>query len=184
MNQEQISKIFTPLGDDEISAALPGVPIVKYEDLERFNTIEELLPNERSAAVIFISTVSKNQGHWFAVMRSNRNIYYFDAYGKRPDKNLLFAKKNLRKQFGQNIPYLSYLLNKAIDDGFKVSFNEVNYQSDRPEIQTCGRWIISRIKFNQYEVHNTPENYKKYIQKVMKNYNLSSDLAIVKLVDI
>ena len=184
MKQEEINKIFQPVADDELAQALPGVPIVKYEDLERFNSIEELLPNVRSAAVIFIATVSRNQGHWFAVMRSKRNIYYFDAYGKRPDKNLLFAKKNLRKEFGQNIPYLSYLLNKAVDDGFKVSFNEVQYQSDRPEIQTCGRWIASRILFNQYEVKNSPANYKKYIEKFMHDNELSSDLAIVKLVSI
>lgn len=177
-------KLLTPLANDEIEAALPGVPIVKYEDLDKINSIEELLPNKRSAVVIFISVGAKNIGHWFALMRSNRHIYYFDSYGKRPDKNLLFAKKNLRRAFNQNIPYISYLLNKAKDDGFKVSFNEVKYQSENPAVQTCGRWILSRINFNQFEVNNTPENYKKLISKVMKDHGLSSDMAIVYLVPI
>ncbi len=75
-------------------------------------------------------------------------------------------------------------MNKAVDDGFKVSFNEVKFQSDNPAVQTCGRWILSRIMFNQYEVRNTPANYKKYIEKIMKDNELNADMAIVKLIDI
>jgi hypothetical protein len=181
--QELYDKLFTPLGDDQIKKALPDVPIVRYEELEKYNSIEQLLPKARSAAVIFLATTSPNKGHWFAVMRSKKKIYYFDAYGKRPDKNLEFTPKNLRKEFGQNIPYLSYLLNKAIDDGFKVSFNEVQYQSSDPAIQTCGYWIISRILFNLYEVNNNPRSYRKLIKKLMKEHELTSDLLIVKLID-
>jgi hypothetical protein len=177
-------KILTPLSDEEMQEALPNVPILRYEELEEFESIEQLLPKNRSAAVIFISTTSENSGHWFAVMRSGKRIYYFDAYGKRPDKNLLFTPKHLRKEFGQSIPYLSYLLNKALDDGFKVSFNEVKYQDENPAIQTCGRWIISRINFNLYEKNNTPANYKKMIKKMMKHYSLSPDMTICKLVPI
>ena len=32
MKQEEINKIFQPVADDELAQALPGVPIVKYED--------------------------------------------------------------------------------------------------------------------------------------------------------
>ena len=40
MKQEEINKIFQPVADDELAQALPGVPIVKYEDLEKFKSIE------------------------------------------------------------------------------------------------------------------------------------------------
>ena len=39
---------------------------------------------------------------------------------------------------------------------------------------TCGRWIVSRISFNKHEVNNTPENYKKLIEKHMKDYELTN----------
>ncbi len=177
-------KLYIPLSDDQIRKLLPDVPIVRYEELDQYETIEHLLPNARSAIVLFVAVDGPSQGHWTALMRSNDRIMYFCSYGTRPDKNLLWAPKYLRKTLGQNIPYLSYLLNKAIDDGFKVSFNEVKYQSPDPSIQTCGRWVVSRIQFNQYEIKNTPNNYKKLIKKYMKEYELSSDLVICKLVPI
>jgi hypothetical protein len=175
-------KLFQPLSDLELRKLLPpDVPIVRYEELEKYDTIEELLPNARSAIVLFVSTVEKDSGHFTALMRSNKRIMFFDPYGLRVDKNLLFAKKHLRKEFNQNIPFLSYLLNKAKDDGFKVSFNEVKYQSNDKHIQTCGYWCASRINFNKYEVNNSPENYKKLISKFMKDYNVGSDLAVIML---
>ena len=42
--------------------------------------------------------------------------------------------------------------------------------------------MVSRISFNKYEVNNTPENYKKLIEKYMKHYELTPDLVICKLV--
>jgi hypothetical protein len=174
-------KIYEPLSDEDLRKMLPDVPIVRYEDLEDVEDIREILNAERSAFVLFVATVAENGGHWTALLRNRNKIYYFCSYGTRPDKNLLWAPKNLRKGFGQNIPYLSYLLNKAKDDGFKVSFNEVQYQSKNPDIQTCGRWVASRILFHKYEVNNSPENYKKMITKFMKENELTSDLTIVAL---
>ena len=161
MNNNAIfERLYIPVSDEEIHKLLPDSPIITYEELEKYENIEHLLPNKRSSVVLFVKTMADNAGHWCGLMRSDNNIYYFDSYGLRPDKNLAFAPEELRKDFGQNIPLLSYLLNKAVDDGFDVSFNEVKYQSDEKTIMTCGRWVVSRINFNTYEVDNRPEIYK------------------------
>jgi hypothetical protein len=175
-------KLYIPLSDDDIRKAVPYAPIVRYEELVDYDRIEELLPERRSAIVLFVATEGRASGHWAALMRSDSHIMFFDSYGLRPDKNLLFAPKNLRKGLNQDKPHLSYLLNHALKDGFKVSFNETKYQSDNVSIQTCGRWVVSRISFNKYEVNNTPENYKKLIQQKMKAYEAFSDLLICMLV--
>jgi hypothetical protein len=175
-------KLYIPLSDDDIRKAVPYAPIVRYEELAEYDSIEELLPESRSAIVLFVATEGPSSGHWCAVMRSDMNIYFFDSYGLRPDKNLLFAPRNLRKGLNQSKPHLSYLLNHALKTGFKISFNEVKYQSDNVSIQTCGRWVVSRISFNKYEQNNEPENYKKLIQDKMKSYEVFSDLLICLLV--
>ena len=180
--KEIYEKLYIPLSDEEIKKLVPYAPIVIYEDLENYNTIEELLPNKRSAIVLFVKTFAENSGHWVALLRNDKNIYYFDSYGLRPDKALSFSPKELRRGFGQKIPLLSHLLNQALDDGYEVSFNEVKYQDKNPAVMTCGRWIVSRISFNKHEVNNTPENYKKLIETKMKNYELTPDLVICKLV--
>ena len=180
--KEAYKKLYIPLSDDDVRRIVPYAPIVRYSDLINYNRIEELLRDDRSAVVLFVATVDKNQGHWTALMRSDDNIYFFDPYGLRPDKNLLFAEKNLRKGLGQSKPHLSYLLNKALKSGFKVSFNEVKYQSSNPSFQTCGRWVCSRISFNKYEIDNKPEVYKQLIQEKIKSYEIFSDLLICLLV--
>ena len=183
-NNAIYERLYIPLSDDQIHKLLPDSPIIIYEDLEKYNSIEHLLPNKRSSVVLFVKTMADNAGHWCGLARSENNIYYFDSYGLRPDKALSFAPKELRKDFGQNIPLLSYLLNKAVDSGFDVSFNEVKYQDENPAIMTCGKWVVSRLNFNTYEVDNRPEIYKKLIEKYMKDWQLTSDLVICRLVPV
>jgi hypothetical protein len=179
--KEIYDRLYISMGDDEIRKYLPRVPILKYIDLQKYDRITDLLREPRSCAVILVE-LSTNVGHWIALIRNGNNIYFFDPYGYRPDKQLLWVPKYMRAALGQNVPFISYLLNRALSDGFKVSFNEIDYQSKSENIATCGRWVVSRCLFALHERDPTPEQYYKLIKKFMKDYGLSPDLVICKLV--
>jgi len=166
------------LSDLDVKQNLPNVKIVKYEELKNYNSIQELLPNKVDAIVN-----RPNCGHWLAILRNINQIHFFDSYGYRPDKQLLWTEKYMRKELNQDFPFLSLLLNKAVDDGFKVSFNEVQYQKKDDGINTCGRWVIYRIR-DFLQNRRTPQQFKKHIESLIKSYELIPDLIITKLVNI
>jgi hypothetical protein len=172
-----------PLSNDDIKKYLKNINIVNYSDLGNYQSINELLPKKMDAVVLFVKTTSHSSGHWCAILRNKNNIYYFDSYGLRVDKNLLFQKsKYIRKQLNQNIPHLSYLLNNALKDGFKVGFNEVKFQNDSKGFgaATCGRWVVYRI-LKHLEGY-TPLQFKKHIENLVEKYELAPDFIITKLI--
>ena len=138
---EQIEK--DPLGDDEIKKYLPTVPILKYSNLSKYNTIEELLPENKTYCILLYEQ-SPNIGHWVAVLRYNDQYEYFDSYGGKIDDPLNWVDLGIRKELDQFIPYLTNLL-----EGKKVVVNKVKYQAENPHIATCGRWCIFRILTNK-----------------------------------
>jgi hypothetical protein len=173
----------SPISNIDIKKYLKNVNIINYGDLGHYDKITDLLPKQIDACVIFVKTTTHLSGHWCAILRKNQNIYYFDAYGLRVDKNLFFQENSfIRNQLNQNIPHLSYLLNDAIKRGFKVFFNEVKYQDDNKAFgsATCGRWVVYRI-LKHFEGY-TPKTFKNHIKKLVEKYELKPDFIITKLI--
>ena len=112
-------KVYEPLSDLDMHKALPDVPLLTYEELGKYESIEQLLPAKRDAIILFVQLTTDSSGHWQAITRSNNNIHFFDSYGTRPDKALSWIDKYMRKELNETVPYVSYLLNKA-----KSSFSE------------------------------------------------------------
>ena len=53
--------------------------IVKYADLDQYQTIYDLLPNPMD--FVFLLTESElNSGHWTLIIRDGTNFEYFDSY--------------------------------------------------------------------------------------------------------
>ena len=50
--------------------------ILTYEDLEKYNSIEELLPDEKDFKIILTET-KPNSGHWTTIQRRGNKIIYF-----------------------------------------------------------------------------------------------------------
>ena len=183
LNISQIKTLMlTPLSDADIKRYLPNTPIIKYEELSNFDSIEELLPKAKSS-VIILAEQRESVGHWFSVFRNNNNICYFDPFGYRVDKALLFTPIYLRRGLGQKIPFLSHLLNQALDNGFIVSFNQHDYQNrDDTAISTCGRHCVNRIRFNNQSIDFRPEDYFRYMNGLAKKLNESFDAVVCRLV--
>ena len=143
MDQEELEEIEeTPMGDDSIKRYFPNAKIVTYKELNDINSIEELLPKNKSYFFMLIED-SPNKGHWVAVNRINNKIEFFDSYGGQPDSQLKWLPMETREGLGQAEKRLTELFK---DSGMKVKYNPVKYHEVSQEIQTCGRHCCLRIK--------------------------------------
>ena len=175
-------KAYESLSDLDMHKALPNVPILTYEELGKYKNIEALLPKVRDAIILFVE-LSQGVGHWQSITRSDNNIYFFDSYGTRPDKALLWIDKYMRKELNEQVPYVSYLLNEALSAGFNVSFNSFSYQNKKnTSISTCGRWCIAWVKWNNNQGNNSPKAFNKYIKKYSKDHELNYDLCVCEII--
>ena len=182
MSSEIFKKLEIPLSDTDLKKIVPNLRIIKYSDLAEYNDISQLLRNTIDYVVILVEQ-KLNVGHWQGLLRQGKNIEFFDAYGQRPDKALLWTPQQLRKGLGQNEPHLSYLLNKAKDDGFRVTFNVVPYQNiSDASIETCGRHLASRILFFLKSNDISEAKYKKYMDGLVRKYEMNYDLVVSKLI--
>lgn len=150
--------------------------IIKYNQLSDYDSIKPLLPNEAFDSIIILVELQENVGHYECIVRAKQNIFFFDSYGVRPDKSLLFAKKQFRRELGQKYPLLSHLLNRAKDDGFHVMFNTFPYQDKSNAINTCGRWCAV---FINYMKHASPKKqnfvaFNKYVKSEAIKYQFKS----------
>jgi hypothetical protein len=176
-------KITIPLGDVDIKNRLfdKSVKIIVYEDLANYKNITQLLPRKRDAVIILYQR-KENYGHWTCLLRNDNNILFFDPYGVRPDKQLLWTKVYLRRQLNQKIPHLSHLLNNAESEGFKVTFNETEYQDDVTGVNTCGRHVVSIVNYWLRSSNPSLKEYYELMDKYRRDNELKSfDLAVSKM---
>ena len=123
------------LGDD--------AKIIEYNELTAYNTLFELLPNDKSYCIILIET-RDNVGHWVCIARSgsgatNGRLYYFDPYGKGVDEELKLISPFWRKKLGEDKKLLTKLVN---DCPYELEYNGLDVESHKSYVQTCGRWCI------------------------------------------
>lgn len=117
MTHDLYEEVERCLSDADIKRELPDARIIDYSTLKDYHSVEQLLPKLFDYVIILVE-LQFNVGHWVAVLRLKNNIIYFDPYGGRVDKALSWVDKYMRKELGQETPYLTLLFNKAVDDGF------------------------------------------------------------------
>jgi hypothetical protein len=182
--EKYFKKIYSALTDGDIITELPKCKIIKYEELRDFKTINKLLPQKTDYCILLFEQIN-NFGHWIAIFKRDNLIYFFDPLGYRIDKQLLWNDYYLNKQLGQEIPFLSYLFNKSVDDGFTVYFNEYKFQDETTNSQTCGRWCVLFIKYMLSNKNNNITTFYNYIKEQLKRYTIiDKDLLVCMLIDI
>ena len=118
--------------------------ILKYRDLVNYQTIYDLIPNKNDYRIILTES-QQNVGHWCALLRYNNSIEWWDSYGVRPDGELQFIPAKVKRELGETQHHLTRLINTA-NRGEKVVYNHKKFQTLKDGINTCGKWVIARVK--------------------------------------
>jgi hypothetical protein len=73
-------KVMTPLSKDELCHFIGCSPsdIIPYSTLREYDTIEELLPDEKSFKILLLEEQPR-RGHWVALYRDNETICYANS---------------------------------------------------------------------------------------------------------
>ena len=166
-----------PMGNDDIHKILPNAPIILYNDLKKYNSIDEILPNKKSYAIILYLN-SPNSGHWVSIMRPDNNtIEYFDSYGGEIDKPLSWISKEENAKLGITEPYLTNLLKKS---KYNIIHNKTQFQlkgKGNEDISTCGRHCCYRIQCMKNK-NMSIDDYKKMMERVKNGLNMNFDKLV------
>jgi len=145
--------------------------VIKYSELANYNSIEELLPKDRSYKIILIEE-NYNSGHWTCILRYGDTIEWFDSYGIDVDCELKFINAVKRRLLGEGRTILRDLLKKT--KGKKIVYNHYKFQKLCNKSATCGRWVILRILMMKNFFYDL-EEFQKFIKKYKKEIGLGAD---------
>lgn len=146
--------------------------IIKYDDLQHFNSIDEVLG--KYGAVIILYETSQNFGHWVCLFRiGERKLEFFDPYGLKLDEELKVAPEfNMREHHGELVAHLTALV-ELCEDCVVVS-NTTQLQKVLRHTNTCGRWVGMRLRFRDVSLSN-------FITLMTKNKHYDGDFWVSAL---
>lgn len=125
-----------PLDNFEIKSYFPNAKIIAYKEIEKLNNIDQLFL--RSNICFLLIENAENIGHWVCLLKFADCYEYFDSMGGKPDIFKWLSKEQI-KENNNNFPYLTLLLQKTKKP---VIYND--YQLQKVDTATCGRWCILR----------------------------------------
>ena len=157
------------LGDDDIRKLLGNdIKITTYSDLCKKEHISQLF-DSKGRAIIFYPQQDENSGHWTAMIKSGRDIEFFDPYGEEPDAQKDGLSEGKLEQMNMDKPDLVKLL---VNSGCNVIFNKVQLQKLADSVQTCGRHCICRLLYYKQPI-------RRY-REIIKNSGLTPDEFVVE----
>ena len=134
--------------------------ILVYYELENFQTIDEVFGDKDSLIILYQHY--EKVGHWCCLFKTDwikpNQLYFFDPYGLRIDSEIQFSDFQIRRHQGQKVAHLSHLIRQS---GYSVISNDYKYQSNKHDINTCGRHVGLRILYK----HLTPAEYMIFLTK-------------------
>ena len=109
------------MSDDTIHYYLPNAKIITFKDLEKYKSIEKLLPHDKSFCIILFEA-KPACGHWTAIMTYDGEKIYenFCSYGTSIEGQWKWSK------YYQGLP--NYLLNLFDNSKYPVIYNTTDYQ--------------------------------------------------------
>jgi hypothetical protein len=149
------------LGDGDVHRIIPTLNIVSYPELLNYDDIHDVL-DEKGRLLILYPVSSATHGHWICLLKQKRNgkeyIEFFDPYGGyKPDEEKQWVDIDKQRAFGQDTNHLTELLRNS---GMKVTYNRCPFQSEKKNVNTCGRHCATRLYFK----HLSLPQYTKMIQ--------------------
>lgn len=185
---EILEKVKNPMTDDEIEYHLGKKAknrIISYEDLEKYQYIEQLLPNSFDYIIILVEW-KENNGHWICMLRyidsqtKKATIEIFDPYGNPIVRTLDKIKSDIMR-IRQPKQLIVDLVQDALNKNYQIKQNRHQFQSKNSHINTCGRWVILRIVSSMKLKMNNQE-FINFIQEQDNKFQLGNDFIVGLLV--
>ena len=121
--------------------------IMKYSDLEGVKNLNDIMTEPKDYRIILIET-QRNTGHWTAILKYNDKYFeWYDSYGLKPDAEFEFISPEMQEILDERQHILTILLNKVLLKGGKWKYNNVKFQKQAENVNSCGRWTITRLYF-------------------------------------
>jgi len=155
--------------------------IIKYSELNKYSSLDQLLPNKKCYKIILIED-SFNSGHWVVITRLNNMISYFNSYGGFPSIELDYIGSGKNDRLGQSNKKLNTLLEGGLKSGFKIQYNKKQFQELKPGINTCGKHCLLFIIMNQ-KFNYSLNQYIKFMDELVKHFKLSPDQVVSLIID-
>ncbi len=177
---EQLKKgLEVMISNDDFNKFFENVQpkILKYSELANFETMTDLLPENRDYKIILTES-SRGCGHWCCIMRYDNTFEWFDSYGVKPDGELNFIAAGIKKMLGEDKHHLSRLI-KTIKAPNKFIYNKTKFQVLKEGINSCGRWTISRLK--TFQIGYDLKEFQDFINKFCINNDCPPDVGVVLL---
>jgi hypothetical protein len=148
------------------------VKIIRFSDLNKYDSIIDLMPKKNTFIIIFWETESYYNGHWTCLIRYNNSYEFFDSYGLTEKQDYFLVPNDTKKQLNEK-NYLKILFKNRL-----VIQNKKDFQKWGNNINTCGRWVVIRIYLflHGYDL----KHFINQIDNLMKLYGFKSydDLAV------
>lgn len=111
-----------------------------YDDLQNFKTIDQVL--SLGAAVILLQIEARNApkvGHFIVLLDHGNHIEHFDSYGLTIDEEVAITQEH-------------HLTNMFKMSRRPIRENVKKLQTLREDVNTCGRWVVTRLLLRSYEL--------------------------------
>jgi len=154
------------LSNFDIHKMIPSLKIISYPDLLKYKKIDDAL-DEKGRLLILYLTTDKYTGHWICLLKRGKTIEFHDPYSMLPDQESEWISKKKQAEFGEDTHYLTKLLKES---GYKVIYNKFPFQSENPDITTCGRHCVTRLYFKHLSL-------PKYTQMVIDSKQNPDDFV-------
>lgn len=134
------------LSETDIQKMIPTLKIIPYTALLEARSIDDVLDDKGRLMLLYL-TENEMTGHWVCLLnyRNSNIIEYFDPYGNfKPDGEAEWLTAAKLKKLGQSTKKLTQLLKAS---QYQVKSNAFPFQSDRINMNTCGRHCTTRLYF-------------------------------------
>lgn len=151
--------------------------LVTYPEIKNYKSIDQLLGKHRACIILYVQKDKPEvYGHWCCIFERldvPKLINFFDPYGFFPDAALNWNSDKKNDELGQEAPFLSLLIMKALD---KYNFVYSNYkiQSLSKNNNICGRVVGLRLNFREF-------SNREFYELLTKNKAYTKDEWIVML---
>lgn len=201
--QEIKNEVKLPLSDSQIDKFFGfsnfNNHIIKFSELSKYKDLDSLFSKTGSGYKnrffgwkIILEEFQLNNGHWVAILKYKKRgvmtYLWFDSYGKPPGFLIGSNSVEENNELGQTKNFIINLMQKKADENPNVNvlYNSFQFQTESPEINTCGRWVLMMILMCDHFNFGI-EDFGKlilYLQKVKYKNKLSLDEIVTLLVDI